>query len=288
MEISTLTARDKENKRVDLEYLKPNEAKKMLGVQLAPDGNNTVQVQEMENKTKKLAESIRTGYLQKHEAWTALTLMAMKSIEYPLPALTLKEEECDRIMRPLLKAYLPKAGVVRTFKRDLVYATLKKQGLGLKNPYLTQGIAHVIDCVEHIWKQTITGHFINIALENIRLELGVNITILCSEYKTFEPLIMTESWTQSCWKFMSETKITFDDKTAKINMTRDKDRTIMDGILELKLHPQEVKQVNKCRLYLKVATLSDITTGDGKMTTRDAWMVRVSQQQMRTQYTGPN
>ena len=97
-----LSCLDKDGNRLFLKYLQANEAKEMLGVFLAPDGNNDKQVEEMIKKTKYLGELVCTGHLDCHEASTSLTAVALKSIEYPLPALTLTEDECVKIMWPLL------------------------------------------------------------------------------------------------------------------------------------------------------------------------------------------
>ena len=110
-----LTCKDKNGRSQHLTYISPDKAKEMLGVFLAPDGNNHQQVKTMIEKTKYFGELVRTGHLDRNETWKSLTAVAIKSLEYPLPALTLSEDECTKIMWPLLQAYLPKAGINRHF-----------------------------------------------------------------------------------------------------------------------------------------------------------------------------
>ena len=153
----SLSCKDKSGNIHQLQYIPSNQAVEMLGVFLAPDGNNEKQVSEMIKKTSKLGELIRTGHLDHSEAWTALSTVAMKSLEYALPALTLTEEECSKIMWPLLRGYLPKMGVNRKFPRDVLYGNPGIQGMGLKNPFLTQGISHVSDISYHLWHKSLTG-----------------------------------------------------------------------------------------------------------------------------------
>ena len=78
-------------------------------------------------------------------------------------------------MAPVLAQFLPKMGINRNIKRDLLYATSQVQGFNLKNPYLVQGIEHVKDICEHMWKDTLTGHLMKCNLEQLRLEIGENI-----------------------------------------------------------------------------------------------------------------
>ena len=148
--------------------------------------------------------------------WIALQTMVMKSLEYPLPALTLTENECKEIMWIVLKTFLPNAGVNRYISRDLLYAGLEKQGLGLNNPFITQGLSHVADVMDHQWKKTMTGHLITESLEHMRLEIGCNMDILMEKCEKYEALVLTKSWIQNTWQFMSQYGIQLDEKTPKI------------------------------------------------------------------------
>jgi hypothetical protein len=66
----------------------------MLGVFFAPDGNNKAQIAKMTQKAMAVGEKIKCSNLDRNSAWTALQTMTMKSLQYPLPALTLSSIEC--------------------------------------------------------------------------------------------------------------------------------------------------------------------------------------------------
>ena len=63
----------------------------------------------------------------------------MKSIEYPLLALTLTEEECDQISSHLLKAALPATNVGKNIPKAVREGPLRYNGLGLGNIYVKAG-----------------------------------------------------------------------------------------------------------------------------------------------------
>ena len=119
---------------------------------MAPDGNHEEQLSIIKEKMRQYAEYIRVGHVNRYEAWTSLTMITLKSLEYMLPALTLSEAECTEIMKPVLRQFLPKTGINRNIKRDLLFAPNTVQGLNLKNPYISQGITHVKDLSENLWK----------------------------------------------------------------------------------------------------------------------------------------
>ena len=205
---TVLTACDADNNRQSIQKLHVSEAQEMLGVYIAPDGNNDVQYEHLIARTKQLGDKMRTTYCYNHEAWIGLTTIAMKSIEYCLPATTLSKVQCDNIMWQLIKEFLPRAGINRYIKRDILYANHTIQGLGLKSLYLTQGISHIAELIEHQWKNSITGHFQMMSLECLRLELGVNANILSSNYSKYKDIILTTSWITHTWDFMSTNHIT--------------------------------------------------------------------------------
>ena len=141
----------------------------------------------------------------------------MKSLEYALPAMTYTEDECNELTWPLLKQLLPKAGINRNMNREIVYATYNSQGLNVKNPYIIQGTSHITDLTEHLWKKTVTGHMMRVALEHLRIELGKNIDILRSNWNQHKNQLLTISWMTETWRFMSKIGVTLEDETQKFN-----------------------------------------------------------------------
>ena len=128
----------------------------MLRVYLSIDGSNSVQIKEMEKIATVWYEKVRAGHITRYDAWYALQSTVLKKLEYPLTATTLKEEECDKIMSPILQGGLPRIGICRSMARDLVYTPIKYQGLGVNNLYISQGLSHVKAMMNHVWQKTTT------------------------------------------------------------------------------------------------------------------------------------
>ena len=61
----------------------------MLGVYLAPDGSNKKQLKHMKEKVTAWCDKVKVGHLPAREAWQCVSLTIMKTLQYPLPALTL-------------------------------------------------------------------------------------------------------------------------------------------------------------------------------------------------------
>ena len=268
----SISVKDEKGKLHEMQMLDASMAKEMLGVSLSPDGNSREQVTVIKNKMKAYAEHIRTGHLNRHEAWINLSMIAMKTLEYTLPAMTLSQQQYNSIMAPVLRSFLPQMGLNRNFPRDLLYSPKEIQGLDVKSPYIVQGIHHVSDIAEHQWKQTLTGKLLQCNLEQLRIEIGDNEPILGPSFAGKSSYLLTESFVRSTAEFMVEQKVSLMEKIPKIPFLRENDECIMSRFNKsLNVSEATMKQLNKCRIYLRAFTLSDIVTGDGLRIRDEAW-----------------
>ena len=259
------SVKDQSQQRINLSQVEPTEGRCTLGVILAPDGNNEDAIQDLRLKSEAWRDHIRSGHLSSSEARLATQSTIMKSLEYPLLALTITDKECKRIMTPVLEASLTKSHVNRNFPRSVVYGPTNEKGLGMKNLYTTKGLTQISAIVQYITdNDNITGKLLRTSIELAKMELGTGRNIFTCNYWKYEAL-MTESWIKSVWKFMWEKGISLRERCTKnITRKRENDALIMEDILnEGNFSRTELQHINRCRIHLQVSTLSDITTGDG-------------------------
>ena len=69
----------------------------------------------MKLKATEFADQIRSSSLSHAESWHVLKTTIMKTMEYPMEAITLNKKQWDDIMKPILNCTLPKSGIVRSF-----------------------------------------------------------------------------------------------------------------------------------------------------------------------------
>ena len=261
---STFTVRDQYDNLTELDQEEPQTGKTTLGVFLSPNGNNKEMIKELRDKTEEWAKSTKEGRLNPTEAWLSLETTIIKSVEYPLPALTLTEKECKYIMAPALKAGLNASHISNTFPRDVLYGGKKEGGLNLDDIYYSQGISHLQILQQHIDQPTITGDLLRESIEAATLELGYSKNFFLLPFNIFSRHL-TECWIENLWKFASDNTITIQNHvTPKLQPERENDIFIMEDIINLgNFGTTDLKRINACRLYLQVTTLSDITEGNG-------------------------
>jgi len=85
-----------------VERLPVSEARRTLGVRLAPDGNNKAEFEYLQEQSHKWQDQVRASHLPRHLAWQVLTLSLMPKLKYSLPATTLTRRACKKILAPAL------------------------------------------------------------------------------------------------------------------------------------------------------------------------------------------
>jgi hypothetical protein len=258
-----LTCRNKEGIRDTLTYVPPQVATKMLGVYLAPNGDESFQLQTMRDQARLLAHKFGPAPLDQYAAWTVLNSIAHSKLRYPLPATTFSEKSWNSIFWPVLNVLLPKCAIARRFPRALLYGPGSILGLNLPSLFLQQGIHHVSDIVDHLWHTDVTGHFIRSSIENLHLELGFASFSFALDVHLIKTLVLTESWIVETLKFMSQHNISINLGFPEFPLRRQHDSFLMTALYHSTIPRTQWKSFNKCRIFLQVLSLADICTGNG-------------------------
>jgi hypothetical protein len=111
----------------------------------------------MAEKAQLWADQMRTGVIKKAETWLALQTTIWHTLCYPLNALNLTQQQCEKIMSPVLNQALPAMGVCHTYPRNLVFSPTKYAGLGIKHIHTLQEIGRLKDLIQHTYTNSTTG-----------------------------------------------------------------------------------------------------------------------------------
>jgi len=248
--------------RVEVPHCHTNEAHRTLGVMLAPDDNNKGQVARMMSTAQKFGDNVRVGFIRGYDILHALNSTVMRSLIYALPAVTLLEEECTKIMVPILKNVLNKLQIVTTIKRDVLYGPTIYQGMGLKNLYTLMGAIHCSLMVQFYRTDTDLGHLLQHSYECMSMELGLPDCSFLYDYDKYSHCV-THSWMKHLWKFCHDKHITLNRVCMNFKSQRKNDKNLMQAFTSNSIQGYKLAAVNRCRLYLQATFLSDICTGDG-------------------------
>lgn len=173
-------------------------------------------------------------------------------------------------MAPILKAVLPRSGIVRTFPRDVLYAPLSLAGMGLMHPYHRQYMRHIELILKESLRPSITNNLLNATLKQLSLESG-----LPQQHYDWE-LDHTNSYLTNCWlkdllTFCHDEGISLHNTAPKLTPNSTNDQFLMESFIQEGFSPKSLRTLNECRMFLWVITRSDISTADLAYITHDAY-----------------
>ena len=260
---TTFTVLNQDDSREVLACYEPTDGKETLGVFLSPEGNNDAAFDALQSKAQQWRDNILAGHLNPSLAWQAAQTTIMKTLEYPLPALTLDYDECNKLMQIVKTGLLAKARISRSFPSDALYGPSSEGGLNLNHLYVTQGLLHLEKFVRFLGSDSVTGNLLTVTMELCILESGIGRNLFQLDYNKYD-MLLSPSWIKSLWKFSSEYGITIIDRIhAYPQISRENDVFLMEAFEAQGFSPKVLQVLNRCRIYLQVFTLSDLMTCKG-------------------------
>jgi hypothetical protein len=246
---------------IQLKRLEVSEARRTLGVRLAPDGNNQAEFLYLRDECNQWADRIRSGMVQRKYAWQAFSSTIWAKVVYALPATTFSQQQCHEITKQMVAATLSTMGINKNIPRDLVFGAKEKQGLGFPDLYIWQGAEAVNQFLKYMTSDvSITSHLMKASYELVILESGLDQPLL-NNFDQWK-LCVTNSFITHLWQFLDAFQIRIQGPSLLGKGQRLNDRLIMESLAH-KLSEEQLASVNRCRLYLQVLWWSDITDGTG-------------------------
>ena len=241
----------------------PTVAKETLGVYLSPDGSNSTQVEYLKQKTLQWSEKVRTHHITPQNAMLSIHSTILSTLRYPAPALSLTKQEWHAITTPLHQAGLQAAGFSNKIPKAIRHGTTNNLGMHIPCMYTTQGILKLMKYKSFIQSETILGQMLRLCEETMKLELGLPGNLFSASYSKSHFLVTT-SWLKNLWQFTSTHGIILQDYSPPLSTSTDNDKFIMALCINENLPRRDLIRINKCRKFLKVLTVGDLITGDGK------------------------
>jgi hypothetical protein len=234
-----------------------------LGVHISPSGDTSAAVKVLLTKATQYQSKIATSHLPKEAALLSYTMFLLPQLGYPLPAMTLSEADCHTIQSPTLMALLPKLHLNRHIARSIVFGPHLYGGMSLKSLYFIQSIGQLTLFKGHIRGRDKSNKLLRISLSYLQLAVGSITSVLQLDAVKYSAW-MENTWLLSFWKFLSKInlKVQLQDQWLP-SVTREHDIALMDFFITQGYKNSQLGRLNRCRIYLQVITLADITSASG-------------------------
>ena len=244
-------------------HLGAHEAREVMGVWQTPSGDMTKQLAELNAKLVCWQSYITNGYLHRRVVWRAFWSTIWRTIQYPLPVLTMTPDEGDALMQTFYRTILPALGVNRNIHRVFRHTPTRYQGLGLPAVYLEQTVEQLTYFTMHASSDTSLGAELRASAEQIQLELGLGTQFFELSYHAYEG-VTTDCWLKSLWRGLTKFRVKVRcSHLPDLPLQRARDHYLMDMFRRQGYDSDIIRSLNRVRLSLQVYSLADITTGDG-------------------------
>ncbi len=194
--------------------------------------------------------------------WSYL-LYLLPKLTFSLMATMLTEDQCNKIQSPTLMAALPKLRFNRHTERSIIHGPLLHGGLNLPHLYTIQGISQLKFLIGHLRAQDKTFKLIIIRHGYLQLLVSTQSNFLSSPYQIYSRWAC-HSWFVFLWQFMDKAQVKIHMADAWLHPPLSgNDINIMDHFMQQNNPIQKLLQINRCRVYLQVLSLSDLAPADG-------------------------
>jgi hypothetical protein len=136
-----------------------------------------------------------------------------------------------------------------------------------------QGYGQFQYLLGHLRSDDKSGTLYWILLEFTQLECDMDQQILSYDFDKYEQNILTLNWIRECWIFLKLCDVTIQTTgTWKPLRGRKGDVALMEVFANNFFTAKEMKDINRCRIYLQVFYLSDVTDITGHHI--EAWVIK--------------
>jgi hypothetical protein len=125
-------------------------------------------------------------------------------------ATSLIMDECKEIQKPPVNAILPKMGINRTTKREVVFGTTKYGGLGLDHLAEVKGYGKLQYLLGRLRSDDTSGTLYRILMEYTHMECGMEEEILICDFDKYEKNILTPNWITERWRLLQKCDATIE------------------------------------------------------------------------------
>ena len=236
----------------------PTHSSRMLGVYLNPMGDFSDHLVVLKKKADDFSSRIMSPRLSAADISIFHRSIYIPSMRYGLAAVAANEQSLGTVQSKVLKSILQKLHISSTIPTSLRHGPVELGGLGLYDLRTEVGIDAIKFLRNSLYSDSESGNLIRLNLQYSQRESGVEFHLI--EQPDTHISYLTPSWILSIRQFLSNNNMSI--QVSDIHMDKPQgptDNYIMQSENLLRYETSQQKDINLVRLWLQVATLSDIS-----------------------------
>ena len=241
--------------------LEPEQPHKTLGHYISITENYSKQKEVLLQTVNGWANKVRTSILKGKDRILAYNTYLLPSIRYKIMSTNLSYDECEEMGKILAPVLLNAYGLHRNCARNMLYQPHGQLGLQVQHLYHLKGFEKLRMVMMHIRRGDTTAQLLRIVISYMNLECGSHKPSLQLSYNKWSKYV-TKNWLTDVWKFVGECGCHLIIGNQAYKLPRKNDFWLMDIVEAAPLEDTTKIIFNQIRLWMKVATASDIVTID--------------------------
>ena len=191
-------------------------------------------------------------------------------LTYTFSTISYPKSILHQVQKQITKALIPRLGYSAKTPTDVVYGSISYGGIGWRDLYIEQGIAKINIIFCHVRANDNLAKIILINLEWTQLICGISEPIL---EKTTIKITYVRNWFIDIREFLQYIggNITITENYQPHRILSQNDIFIMEKIIIHAKSKTTLETINRVRIWMKIATLAEITTADGMRIERKFW-----------------
>ena len=246
-----------------LHRLEPHEADRVLGVRLPMDGTMEVEYKFRLKQMATFANRLRNAPLSHYDAYIVYECRYQAMIRYPLAVTYFSPKQCDRLQRSVIHTLLPKIGLNRNMPRAVIFGPLALGGREIMDLRLEQITSQWESTKGHLCREDRAGRGLKLTMHDHQCIIGSATLFLNIDPDLYDYGEKNTRW-KFIWKSLWNNGLSADVYDYWLPTCRGiNDKNIMDTAVRDKTLTGSkwnmLHHINRCRIYLKVFHLSDLT-----------------------------
>ena len=248
------------------------EAPRVLGCHVAADGNWMREFGKWKTEAAMFAKKVKNARFSRSCGGRVYSSLWMSKLRYIASVVCFTQEQSIIINRKVVTQCLPASGFNRNFPRQVVHGPKRYGGMAWESCQSVQIVEKIKFIMTHMRRDDKLGNLLKILIDTLQLKAGLSEPILVTDKKW-------QRWVEPTW--VHNLKDGLDQIGGALHTNcrtpmpqRQYDRSLMEIFDSWELKDEEMEALNRCRVYLRVVYVSDITELDGLSIVPEALEVR--------------
>ena len=234
---------------------------KTLGVFESPSGDYKHERQRLSDKAKNIARIIATHSLTRSEAHAVHRSYYIPSITYSFSVGGLSLQDSIRLQQPVISPLIQAHNFPKSMPREVVFGPTNRLGLGIRHLFTEQGAIKVTTILRTARSGSSRMKNLLIYISWAQHVTGISAHILQYPNKPIPP-IGNQQWLHTLREFLAINNFGIQLSGIRVVKTRRVNDTCLADKIALE-NRALATMLNRCRLYLRVETLSDCCNANG-------------------------